>query len=313
MAIEHNIQQARKASFAVFSRAKELNLSPSCEIHLLNTVVKPILLYGCELYCFENICEIEKFYLNCLKRILHVNKITLTNAVYGETGFTPLYVDILIRSLSFYLKVKNGLQSSLACTMVNYLHIIYNYKPTASLYLKYIKRSLDNLGFSYFFHNVILHNETIFEQIKRIKMAANDQFIQRWSSEIKATNKALFYRSFKNEVKFEPYLDILPARLRIRLTRFRISNHRLPIETGRWRMKLRRDRVCPHCNNKSIGDEFHNLFECKHFNTARRKLIETKFYTNPSVYKSMVLVNSTKKHTLVNLAKLIDTIMKSYE
>ena len=166
--IEYNIKQARKASFAVFSRARELNLSPSCEIHLLNTIVKPILLYGCELFCFENISELEKFYLNCLKRILFVNKTTLSNAVYGETGCTPLYVDILIRSLSFYLKVKNGRRDTLANTMQNYLHSVYNSDPGKSAYLNYIKRSLDDLGLSYLFLNVN-DNEMTIKQINLIK------------------------------------------------------------------------------------------------------------------------------------------------
>ena len=113
--------------------------------------------------------------------------------------------------------------------------------------------------------------------------------------------------------KFEPYLDILPTRLRIRLTRFRTSNHRLPIETGRWRKRLRGERICPHCSNNSIGDEFHNLFECRYFNKSRRTLIEPRFYTNPSVFKSTFLLNSTLPQTLLNLSKFVNIVMKSYD
>ena len=151
------------------------------------------------------------------------------------------------------------------------------------------------------------------KQINLIKTTVKDQFLQKWRSEINSTNKALFYRSFKQEFKFEPYLDILPTRLRIRLTRFRTSNHRLPIETGRWRKRLRGDRICPHCSNNSIGDEFHNLFECRYFSKSRRTLIEPRFYTNPSVFKSTFLLNSTLPQTFLNLSKFVNIILKSYD
>ena len=49
-AIKHNLSRARRAAFAIFKKSKDLNLSVSCQIHILNTIVKQILLYGCEIF-----------------------------------------------------------------------------------------------------------------------------------------------------------------------------------------------------------------------------------------------------------------------
>jgi hypothetical protein len=52
------------------------------------------------------------------------------------------------------------------------------------------------------------------------------------------------------------------------LSKFRTTNHKLPVENGRWKNIARENRICPLCNNGEIGeigDEFHYLFEiCKY-------------------------------------------------
>ena len=40
------------------------------------------------------------------------------------------------------------------------------------------------------------------------------------------------------------------------ITKFRCSNCKLPIETGRWSMTPREERICHLCN-VGLGTEFH--------------------------------------------------------
>ena len=135
-AIKHNVQQANKAAFSIASRSKQLNLSPSCQIHIINTIVKPILLYGCEVFCFDNIAPIEQCYIQCLKRILRVNKSTPTCMVYNETGCRPIKFDICERALSFFIKVRYS--DNLANQMQTYLIESHKSPTFASKYLDYI-------------------------------------------------------------------------------------------------------------------------------------------------------------------------------
>ena len=51
---------------------------------------------------------------------------------------------------------------------------------------------------------------------------------------INSSSKGHTYKSFKPIFGYEKYLDILPSKFRKLLVKFRTSNHRLPIETGRW-------------------------------------------------------------------------------
>jgi hypothetical protein len=60
---------------------------------------------------------------------------------------------------------------------------------------------------------------------------------------------------------------------RISLTKFRLSNHSLLIETGRYqhiKKNLRFFHFCP----RNIEDEFHFLLECQVYRTLRNELFD---------------------------------------
>jgi hypothetical protein len=88
-----------------------------------------------------------------------------------------------------------------------------------------------------------------------------DQFKQTWTSMIENSSKGDNYKLFKHDLKFEDYLDVLEDKDTFLLVKFRTSNHRLPIEVGRWRNIKRENRICNLCNGRNLCDEFHYLFE----------------------------------------------------
>ena len=73
-------------------------------------------------------------------------------------------------------------------------------------------------------------------------------------------------------MNIEPYLTSLPKRLYIPLIKFRTSNYKLPIETGRWENINIEDRKCQLCDKNDLGDDFHYLLTCSYFDHDRKKL-----------------------------------------
>ena len=68
------------------------------------------------------------------------------------------------------------------------------------------------------------------------------------NSEMHNSSKATYYKLFKNDIDFEEYLDKLNDGDRLIFCKFRTTNHRLIIETGRWSGVNREDRICNLCN-----------------------------------------------------------------
>ena len=75
-------------------------------------------------------------------------------------------------------------------------------------------------------------------------------------------SKLALYCSLKKHFVYEKYLDVGCQHL-TEFTKFRMSNHWLPIERGRYTKPKtpREERFCYFCKN-NIGTEYHVLMEC---------------------------------------------------
>ena len=78
------------------------------------------------------------------------------------------------------------------------------------------------------------------------------------------------YAIFKKEPGLEQYLsEIKNLHMRINVTKFRLSNHKLMIETGRIKkIENAEERFCPFCP-ESVENEFHFLFSCQTYHPLR--------------------------------------------
>ena len=61
---------------------------------LFDTLIRPILTYGCAVWGCYSITEIEKYHLQFIKRTLGVKMTTNSSVVYAETGIFPLHIYI---------------------------------------------------------------------------------------------------------------------------------------------------------------------------------------------------------------------------
>ena len=65
------VQRATRAMYGIIKKSRELNLSVDCQIDMFDKMVTPILLYGCEIWGFENLDIIEKIHLKFCKIVLN--------------------------------------------------------------------------------------------------------------------------------------------------------------------------------------------------------------------------------------------------
>lgn len=77
------------------------------QLELFDTMVVPILLYGAEVWGFEN-CNIENFHIQFCKTILKVKKSTPHCMIYGELGRIPLNILIKARMVGFWQRIVCG-------------------------------------------------------------------------------------------------------------------------------------------------------------------------------------------------------------
>ena len=94
------------------------------------------------------------------------------------------------------------------------------------------------------------------------------------------------YNTFKQVIKFEPYLDFIEnTSMRKIYSRFRFCSHDLEIERGRYGAKSTPpdERLCNLCNLNEVEDEFHFLMICPRYAHERNNVLNDIHQSFPSV------------------------------
>ena len=87
------------------------------------------------------------------------------------------------------------------------------------------------------------------------------------------SNKTIVNRIYKDTHCYENYPSNLNSKSRVVLRKSRLSNHKLPIERGRYSNIQRERRFCNLCNENMIGDEFHFILECPALQHFRKQFL----------------------------------------
>lgn len=296
--------------FALLRKVRKLFLPIDIILKLFDSLVKPVILYGTEVWGSENSDIIEQIQLRFCKYLLSVKKSTCTNMVYGELGVMPVDIDIKSRLIGYWARLISGHQNKISNMVYLLLYKLDVLKLFHSDWINTVKTTLNLSGFSGIWLNQCLpysvaHFKTIF------KIRLKDQFIQKWQTGISEGGKCTVYRIIKSSFGLETYLLKLPLHSRKVLTKFRCRNHRLPIERASYENVLRDMRICHFCR-KDIGDEYHYILCCPHFSNERKKYICTRLCKSPSTFNLNILFNKSGVDDLKKLTKFVRTIMSQF-
>jgi len=160
-----------------------------------------------------------------------------------------------------------------------------------------VKNELNLLGFGELWINQYIdHNH-----LPIIKQRLLDQAQQFIRGQISESPKCIYYKYMIDVYCLQYYLSkFIPAHFRKYITKFRLSSHKLAIETGRYHNTDRSDRVCFVCGNV-IEDEFHFILVCPLYINLRKLYIQRYYWKKPSVFKLINVFNIRSIKHLRNL------------
>ena len=124
---------------------------------------------------------------------------------------------------------------------------------------------------------------------------ATQIYILHWQHSIQHSKKLEFCNTFKNEYTPSCYLELTnKLNEKKELVKFRIGNHKLIIETGRYSQIARVNRICPTCGSNQIEDEIHLLFHCPKYSVFRDRFYRKLEYHLPYI-KRLSTLEATKE------------------
>ena len=98
---KHSYDQARKAMHLLLKRVCTFNLPLDLQLKVFDHTVVPILLYGSEVWGFENTDIIEKLHNEFLRKITHLRKSKPIYMLQAELGRYTLTINIKLRMLNY--------------------------------------------------------------------------------------------------------------------------------------------------------------------------------------------------------------------
>ena len=82
--MKNNVDQAKKAMRLLYKRIRNLNLPTDLQLKLFDHTIIPILLYGCEVWGYQNVQIIENLHNDFLRNILNLRKSTPIYILHAE-------------------------------------------------------------------------------------------------------------------------------------------------------------------------------------------------------------------------------------
>ena len=205
---------------------------------VLDAALTSSMLYSSETWLCHNLKSMRTHYMRAIKLLLGVRGSTTNVLCLLEGGFPELESLVLKRRVNFitkFMRTSSGDEP---------LHDVLN------MCIGHNTRAYRVLQVARHFNGdpVILNRQTLMEKC----------VARRGSS-----SKTDTYLSLNGELSVHDVYKrsmYIPDYQRVALTRFRLSSHRLRIETGRWIRVPRDQRLCM-CD-LGVQDEYHVIFIC---------------------------------------------------
>ena len=111
-------------------------------------------------------------------------------------------------------------------------------------------------------------------RVNQIIRHQKQTYITNWNTQTKTQSKMQCYLDLKREYRLADYLTtVTNTKYRNTLTKYRLSEHSLAIETGRYKQSWlpKEERFCQLCKENKVETELHFLTECSKLQPVRTK------------------------------------------
>ena len=303
-------ERAWKAFYRIRSPLGSSLYSNKCVFNkLYDSIIKPILLYGCDFWglykiCTEGKAPCDNFNAKIWKYFLGVGKNTSSIGTLYEVGCYPCSIDAQIRAFNNWVRVTDS-NSTCKILLISSRFSIKNSGKFYENFLKFLEKQ--DMVF-------LTENTANIKPKGKISKILKKSLIEQFSTNcnralIAATSKIKLLKKVKPNFQEASYINTLPRKKRKFYAKLRLSDHELEVEKGRYKGLKRINRVCNLCVQET-EDEAHFLLRCP-FLAKEREMLFNQIRTNLPLFltfsdeqKVALLMNSYSDTKSSNL--LID-------
>ena len=170
--------------FTVIRKSRNLSLPIDLQLHLFDTMITPVLLYGSEVWRYESSVLLDRYKLQYCKRILGLKNLPII-------VWFMVSVSIKNRILNYWWKLVNSNKGRICNIVYTTAFSHYSKHDSVLPWLTFVHSTLDSLGMSYVWNDQVVESPSIFKN--KIKTLLKDQVVQNWDSSVNNSPKCLKY------------------------------------------------------------------------------------------------------------------------
>ena len=263
--------KAIKALFGVNNKIYLNNFNPVLAKKLFNTLVKPIITYGSEVWGAEllntfnkDIQQLDKLYCEKLqnkfcKIALGVHKKSINCAVRKELDCNPLTIEIFCNMFKYEQRLIN----------IDHDRVVFHaYREEINFHLEHPNSWIHAIN--------RLKDLSGSNDLVTIRRYLLNTYSNKLTNFINNSQRLKFYKIFYQHDTMPNYLSIKSPSLRKAFTKFRISSHKLGVLIQKY-TKNPADGICSLCG--TVEDETHVLLDCPKHNIVRNMMISKIEFT----------------------------------
>lgn len=317
--------KALRAYYSLKNNIIKSSLSFKSTTTLFDTLVKPVLLYGCQIiaphfktmkYLYNLKTETpsdnflkylaqdhyERFHLKFLKWNLSVHQKASNVGCWGDSGRYPLFVEAIKLSIDYFERAQDSFNKSDGTLLAAAFSVQKDlgldwYTNLTKVCSRYQDSSISTK-----------------RQSTSVAECVRKEFTKHWSICKSTSPKLEFYNQIKSDFRTEDYLSLVEdPNHRASLTRLRISSHNLYIERGRYETPLvpREDRWCTYCYQNSgykpVESESHVLLFCPLYKSLKKRIFCADV---PSPQDTLNLLATKHRKCAVLIGKMVHGILE---
>ena len=257
--------------------------SSSVFFKLFDAQIQPMISYGAEVWgLLANTDVIEKVHVFALKRFLNVSIRTPNAMAYGELGRYPLYVNLSVKCIKYWLRILKMPHHRLPFKA--YRMLVYLHENNRNTWATSVCFFLHKYGFREAWIHQSVGDENVFLKLLRCRLI--NEFEDQWHSNLVQSERFSLYRTFKNGLNLSPYLECVKhIKARMSLIRVRLGVSQLNMHKLRFRTNASDTELsCPFCEHQ-LENEVHFVLKCPKYRSLREEYIPAKYWNNPSQFR----------------------------
>ena len=258
---------------------------------IFDTKVKPVLLYGSEIWGVRKFDDVEQVHIHFCKVVLNVGKTTRNFAAYGECGRYPLYVDYHCKAIKFWcnLIVSEDNKYVSKCYKLLHRHDTSGRRNWASD----MRILLSSLGFGYAWYAQSVGDTKYFLQLVKQRLLYCSR--QEWYTKVNL--QCPEYLDFHPTPFAAPHIELIQSYNKKRIFSL-LRTFSLPLKNNLLRLEMSYNNLCEKCSGVYVENEFHFLLRCSAYNDLRIKYIPELYRIEPSLDKLYKLLATNNVYTI---------------